>query len=952
VRLAILSVVLFLSGISALIFETLWLRLSGLAFGNSIWAAALILSSFMAGLALGTAIAASVKLQRVPPLKFYATLEIAVAVFGCTIVFALPILGELLRPLFQALWSHQSILLALRVLFSFVILLIPTTAMGLTLPVVMEDRQLASADFGKAIGLLYGFNTIGAVVGALIGELLLIKAFGLYGTSLCAGLLNCVAAVIALWLALEKHSSPSSLPSDRRERIKVRGEVNNLSRDRCRRLSFDYRPPWKLLFVSFGAGLILLALEVVWFRFLRLYIASSASAFSLMLAVVLAGIGIGGAISGASSRVSRNALSILLLIAGIATLLCYEFFPVPRLKPGEANFYFEAWQTIAFLAFAVMFPVSLISGVLFPTIAAAVQETVQNRMNSVGIITLFNTAGAAIGPILAGFVLLPTIGFQSSLIFCAFGYSILALLVIGRAFWASGSSRLAVVLLLGAFIAIIATFPFHRDNLHFANARRLFEDEGQHLAKKIEGTSDTWQLLRRDLFGFPYYYRLVTNGFSMSATNPVNQRYMRSFAYLPIALDPNARDALLIAYGCGVTADALTHDVDLRRIDVVDISKEVFALADEYRGAGYSNPLRDPRVNAIVQDGRFFLQATPQRYDIITGEPPPPKVAGAVNLYTEEFFGLINDRLNDGGIATFWLPIYQLTVDETKSILRAFHNAFPNTLIWSGPDEEWIMMGIKGAPRKIDNEQLQRLWRDSNSKSDLARIGIEIPEELVTMFLMDGDEIDRITGETKPLADLFPKRLGDSTAEDKNIHAFAFEYVRSTSAAERVERSRLIEQIFPPMRSVRLDPLFVIREMRYRAKFERTNWLADLDLHLRGSNLREPVLEVLGSNSFRVALAEKKANYLDSPTPEAFEDLVASALGQRNYNRAIQLLEIKSGSGALSRDDVLLLTYLYCLNGNVPKAESIASTIPGRDDPLTKWLWEKLRAEYGFHPPD
>src|SRR5262249_22254771 len=179
--------------------------------------------------------------------------------------------------------------------------------------------------------------------------------------------------------------------------------------------------------------------------------------------------------------------------------------------------------------------------------------------------------------------------------------------------------------------------------------------------------------------------------FSMSATNPVNQRYMRSFAYLPIAFHPSARDALLIAFGCGVTADALTHDVDLKSIDLVDISKEVFALSDDYRSAGYANPLRNPRVKAIVQDGRFFLQASPKRYDIITGEPPPPKVAGAVNLYTEEFFKLMSDRLNDGGMATFWLPIYQLNVDEAKSILRAFHDAFPNTLIWSSSDEEWIV---------------------------------------------------------------------------------------------------------------------------------------------------------------------------------------------------------------------------------------------------------------------
>jgi predicted membrane-bound spermidine synthase len=707
-----------------------------------------------------------------------------------------------------------------------------------------------------------------------------------------------------------------------------------------------------LLIVSFGAGFVLLALEVIWFRFLRLYVASSATAFSVMLAVVLAGIGLGGLFSGAlSKRIRQSSLPILLIVAAILTLLCYVFFPIPKLGANEKNFYLESWMSIAVISVALMFPVAFLSGILFPAIAARVQETVGSRMNSVGVTTLFNTAGAALGPILAGFVLLPKIGFQSSLIACAIGYVILALLIAARDFWASGWSRLLQILLLGAFIAIIATFPFHRNNLHFANARRLFENEDQHLVKKIEGTSDTWQLLRRDLFGLPYYYRLVTNGFSMSATNPVNQRYMRAFAYLPIALDPHARTALLIAYGCGVTADALTHDVDLQHIDVVDISKEVFALADDYREAGYSNPLRNPRVNTVVQDGRFFLEASPNRYDIITGEPPPPKVAGAVNLYTEQFFKLMSDRLNDGGIATFWLPIYQLNVAEAKSILRAFHNAFPNTLIWSSSDEEWIMMGIRGKPENIDTEQLRRLWRDPNTKSDLSRIGIETPEELVAMFVMDGDEIDRITSEVKPLTDLFPKRLSDSTAEDPNIHAFAFGYIRATSAAERFEKSRLIEQILPPLRGETLAPFFVIREMGYRARFQKTNWLADLDLHLRGSNLREPVLGTLGTNSFRVALAEKAARDSNPAPAETAQDLFAAALADRNYNRAIDLLNQKWNSANVNRDDVLLLVYLYCLNRNVAKAEVLARTIANSDDALTKWLWEKLHREYGFSPP-
>src|SRR6266571_1246263 len=171
-RFAILSVVLFLSGISALLFQTLWLRLSGLVFGNSIWAAALILSSFMAGLALGSAIAASTTLRQ---LRVYAGLEVAVAFLGCSLVFGLPLLGEWMRPVFQALWNHQELLNVLRFSMSFLILLIPTTAMGLTLPLVLEDPVLKRREFGGTIGFLYGFNTLGAVAGALLGENYLVR---------------------------------------------------------------------------------------------------------------------------------------------------------------------------------------------------------------------------------------------------------------------------------------------------------------------------------------------------------------------------------------------------------------------------------------------------------------------------------------------------------------------------------------------------------------------------------------------------------------------------------------------------------------------------------------------------------------------------------------------------------------------------------------------------------
>ena len=138
-------------------------------------------------------------LHRARPLRVYAGLEMAVAVFGCTLVFGIPLLGEWLRPIFQALWTHQPLLNALRFSISFLILLVPTTAMGLTLPVLLEDPLLKRYEFGRTVGLLYGFNTLGAVAGALAGEAYLIGAFGLFGTGLSAAAMSGTAAIIA-WI--------------------------------------------------------------------------------------------------------------------------------------------------------------------------------------------------------------------------------------------------------------------------------------------------------------------------------------------------------------------------------------------------------------------------------------------------------------------------------------------------------------------------------------------------------------------------------------------------------------------------------------------------------------------------------------------------------------------------------------------------------------------------------
>jgi spermidine synthase len=960
-RLAFFCGILFLSGVGALIFETLWLRLSGLAFGNSIWAAALILSSFMAGLALGNALAASSRISRWRPLHLYALLEVLVAFLGCTIVFGLPVLGEWMRPVWQILWNYQPTLLGLRFLVSFLILLVPTTAMGLTLPVMIEDPLVRQTDFGQTIGFLYGANTLGAMAGAFIGETCLVRAFGLYGTSLAAAFAVCIAATVALLVA--GYGKDANTYRVRQHVAALKSPDTPAHSKFPLRLDASYRLPWRLLFVSFGTGCIFLALEVVWFRFLRLYVASSPTVFAIMLAVVLAGIGFGGLLAGAIGRfVLRNQLlSILLLAAAVLVLVSYLFFP-GELIPTPTGVFDLRWWQIAVLSVALMFPVALLSGILFPSIAADVQASVGDWMNSTGIATLFNTTGAAVGPLLASFIMLPALGYQWSLVVCAAGYALLSILVTERAAWSF--HRPVGVIVTGLWAAVLlglVLFPHRRAEVHFEHASRPYEtdDHGHVLArvvKRIEGTSDTWQLLQRDLFGEPYYYRLLSDAFSMSATNPRNQRYMRLFAYLPLAFHPGARDVLLLCYGCGVTADAFTRKSSVERIDVVDISKEVFSLAGFYTGINYSDPLRDPRVHAVVQDGRFFLQASPRQYDIISGEPPPPKVAGAVNLYTEEFFSLMRSRLKEGGIATFWLPIDQLKVEETKAILRAFHNAFPNASVWGSADQDWIMMGINGPGRSVDEAELRQLWSDPATGADLRRIGIEVPQQLGALFLMDGEEIDRITRDVAPLTDLYPKRLTDEPWDDEANYRFALTYLSAAAAVQRFAQSSLIGRIWPEKLNrgrAELESFFVLRQTRYLSETIGSNELAELDLYLRHSRLRIPVLEALGSDGFRVSIAERVAKQSVTPPLETMPDLIAGALAQRNIDGAIRLLEDEKDRGVFSTNDMFLLTYLYCLSGNVEKAETLigANAAAIKKDWFVDWLWKKLGTDFGFHPP-
>jgi MFS family permease len=313
-----LNGIFFLSGAAALVFENLWFRQAGLAFGNSVWASSLVLASFMAGLALGNATAARRGSGFLRPVRAYAALEVAVGVSGALVAIFLPAAGLGLVPLLRGLAETPAAVNALRLGASFLLLVVPTTAMGLTLPILTRALARAQVPFGEALGALYGWNTVGAVTGALGVEVVLVPVLGVRGSAIFAALLSTVAALLALRVSRRFEGFASEEASARPPRTPAGGEG------------------LRLLVAAFLAGAILLALEVVWFRFLLMFCAGSSLAFALLLAVVLLGIGLGGLLAAVWLRRGTGAhhwLGALLCGAGLLVVSQYAGFNgiLPRL---------------------------------------------------------------------------------------------------------------------------------------------------------------------------------------------------------------------------------------------------------------------------------------------------------------------------------------------------------------------------------------------------------------------------------------------------------------------------------------------------------------------------------------------------------------------------------------------------------------------------------------------
>ena len=873
----ILCLAFFLSGGAALLFETLWFRQAGLLLGSSVWASSLVLAAFMAGLGAGNAWAARFGGRVRRPLLAYAILELLVGVTGFGLVLALPFLPSLLAPLLRALaWSSPALNTA-RMVAAFGLMVVPSAAMGATLPLLLRALSAQEPVFGRALGRLYGWNTLGAVAGAYAGETLLIPYLGLRGTGAMAGLLNLTAGGIAAYFGARVVSAP---PEEERQASRL-----------------TVAPVARLLLTALLGGGAFLALEVVWFRFLLLFFYGTTLTFAIMLSVVLLGIALGSLAASHGPRVGLEAHRLAFLAAtgaGVAVVLTYAGFSGaldPR--PGQVT----DERAILRLSLVLMLPASVLSGMLFTFLGQSLKSVVEEKVRTAGSLTLANTAGAAIGALCGSLVLLPRLGVERSLFALALLYGAMGLLLL----WPPKADLLPVrghrLLLVGAAVAylvVLALFPFGLMQNHLL--KRMLAGyivAGTRPIAFRETATETLVYMRTEIAGQPAGHRLITNGFSMSGTGAIGARYMGLFVQWAIALNPEARRALLISYGVGTTAHALTETRSLESIDVVDISKDVLEMGRlVFPGKPY--PLDDPRVRVHVEDGRFFLLTTDRRFDLITAEPPPPKNAGIINLYSLEYFHLLKDRLAEGGVATYWLPVYQMASPEARAVAAAFCDAFPDCSLWTGASLEWMLVGTRNA-RRPTAAAFSRQWLDPAAASLLRDGGIESPEQLGALFVADADDLKTWIAGMGPLDDDHPARLTARylPLSDASIREYRT-IMDPARCRERFVHSPFVRRMWPEGLVERTLPFFgpqkIINDF-FSGLYgiRRPAGIGDLESVLTGTGLRTPVLWIMGSNADEErAAAEARGKGIRAPKLDAVEGI--GAMADRDYRRAAELL--------------------------------------------------------------
>jgi spermidine synthase len=702
----------FLSGVSALAYQLLWLRILGLIFGVTVYAASTVWASFMAGLAIGSIVAGRLADRARRPLVWFAGVEAAIALTGAMTTVSFSALQHWYPRLVPGLEGSFVEATVLRFAVAFLLMVLPTALMGATLPFVVKASMRAG--YATAIGLLYGSNTSGAIVGAVAAGLWLIPVHGMRVTFAVAASLNVLAAASALLIAPTRRSERDDSSSN----------------------ELDGRKPTILLTTGARAavlttftvsGAVALALEVVWLRSATIILGPTVYTVAVLLAVILAGIALGSyCITPWLARLHRPLVVLAAFEALVSFSILFSLLALTRTPvvvdalPASLKGALPAYLVPVLVGgLLVAFPTSWLMGLAFPlglqAWTHAITET-SREGSRLGLFYSLNVCAGVIGSLGAGFVLLPTLGSRSAINMLAaatLATAVGLIVVSGRSWIARAATSLVMI---ATFVVVVGKLS---DPVATLLALRV---PAQPVVWREEGIQTTASI---HTFLGGRRLAMYLDGYHQAANDGATLLLHYKIGTLPIALHPNPHNALVVGLGGGATAGAMSRHRGLT-VDVVELSNTVVRASDFFRQANFELLTR-PNVHLRIDDGRNYLLSMRQRYDIITADTIQPVRAGSASLYSKEYFTLVRDRLNEDGIALQW---FGGTEQEYRLVARTFADVFPYVTLW---DNGTLLVGTK-RPLRISPESFNWKLQVPGLRDALAAIDIRSFDDLLHEF--------------------------------------------------------------------------------------------------------------------------------------------------------------------------------------------------------------------------
>jgi spermidine synthase len=744
------------SGMSGLVFEVLWVRYLTLVVGHTTFAVSLVVSSFLAGLVLGSLWLGRLadRLQR--PLLVYGVLEGATAVLALGITWVLARLPELLDSVGLAGGGP----LPVRAVLSFLAVLPPTFAMGGTLPVLTRFIARELEGLGRSFGVLYSLNTLGAAIGCGVAGFYLIGAVGLWRTAVIASALNGLIGLIVtvLHFRLPHQALPAIEPFHAPE--------PSAGFTRARR---------RMLVAAFAlCGFGSISYEVLWFRVLSTVLDSSTYAFTILLVTFLLGLVIGGLVYSLRLAGQGRALELfvsveaLLAFTGLVSLALLGLSrPVGKILTAWLGGLGPQAPYVGMLlhaAIVILVPATLI-GVIFPLVVQLTTRHVASAASNVGLLYSVNTLGGIAGSLLVGFVLVPTVGTQwGFVLICALN---MALALGVQALDPDAQPRARRSMWMGAVLLVVGVILVPRDLL----VRAFAEHVDSRVLFVKEGTDGSLAVLEYDNQTVcdsgryacgpgcrerPFRHQQLLFG-SVSYANTVlpRKRYMATLAHLPMLLHPEPRQVLQVCFGTGSTAGSFASYPELRSLTIVDTNPDVLQAAPHFAEHNHHVD-KDPRTRVVFNDGRHFLLATSEQYDVISFEPPPPRSAGVVNLYTTEFYQRVKQRLAPGGVLSQWIPLEQQPDNLTRGLIASLLEAFSEVTLWIPSDYEAILVA-SDRPLAVDWARWQQGWAQPPVARSLMDVGFTSPYGLLGTYVAGTQALRRYVQGYPAITDDHPR---------------------------------------------------------------------------------------------------------------------------------------------------------------------------------------------------